>query len=102
MAGRVLRRGVQRSAASRGTGAERQLSADRVMAWHLRNALGDALWRSEAGIPLADHRTPPQWVEDMAARFSALGIHPEAPAQAARASAPPRAGRRRRPAGPPP
>ena len=49
------------------------------MAWHLRNALGDALWRSEAGILLADHRTPPQWVEDLAARFSALGIHPEAP-----------------------
>jgi hypothetical protein len=29
----------------------RQLSADRVMAEHLHNALGDALWRSEAGIP---------------------------------------------------
>lgn len=35
----------------------RRLSADRMMAWHLRNALGDALWRSEAGIPLPDHRT---------------------------------------------
>jgi len=57
----------------------RQLSPGRVMAWHLRNALGDALWRSEAGIPLADHRTPPEWVEDLAARFSALGIDPEAP-----------------------
>jgi aminoglycoside phosphotransferase (APT) family kinase protein len=54
----------------------RQLSADRVMAWHLRNALGDALWRSEAGLPLADHRTPPEWVDDLAARFSALGIDP--------------------------
>jgi len=39
-------------------------------------ALGDALWRSEAGIPLADHRTPPEWVEDLAARFGALGIAP--------------------------
>jgi aminoglycoside phosphotransferase (APT) family kinase protein len=57
----------------------RQLSTDRVMAWHLRDALGDALWRSEAGIPLSDHRTPPEWVEDLAARFSALGIDPEAP-----------------------
>ena len=57
----------------------RQLSADRVMAWHLRQALGDALWHSEAGIPLNDHRTPPQWVDDLAARFSALGIDPEAP-----------------------
>jgi len=35
----------------------RQLSAGRVMAWHLRNALGDALWSSEAGILLPDHRT---------------------------------------------
>jgi aminoglycoside phosphotransferase (APT) family kinase protein len=56
----------------------RQLSADRVMAWHLRQALGDVLWRSEAGLPLADHRTPPEWVEDLAARFCALGIYPEA------------------------
>jgi aminoglycoside phosphotransferase (APT) family kinase protein len=57
----------------------RQLSAGRIMAWHLRNDLGDALWRSEAEIPLPDHRTPPQWVEDLAARFGALGIDPEAP-----------------------
>ncbi len=45
---------------------------------NLRNALGDALWRSEAGIPLSDYRTPPEWVEDLAARFGVLGIHPEA------------------------
>jgi hypothetical protein len=57
----------------------RQLSTDRIMAWHVRFALGDALWRSEAGIPLADHRTPPEWVDDLAARFSMLGIDPEAP-----------------------
>jgi aminoglycoside phosphotransferase (APT) family kinase protein len=56
----------------------RQLSPGRIMAWHLRQALGDALWHSEAGIPLNDHRTPPQWVEDLAARFSALGIDPDA------------------------
>lgn len=56
----------------------RQLSLHRVMAWHMRTALGDALWRSEAGIPLADHRTPPEWVDDLAARFRALGIDPEA------------------------
>ena len=57
----------------------RQLPADRIMAWNLRQALGDALWHSEAGIPLNDHRTPPQWVDDLAARFSALGINPEVP-----------------------
>lgn len=55
----------------------RQLSRERVMAWHVRLALGDVLWRSEAGFPLADHRTPPQWVEDLPARFTALGIDPE-------------------------
>ena len=49
------------------------------MAWHLRQALGDVLWRSEAALPLADHRTPPQWIEDLPARFSALSIDPEAP-----------------------
>jgi len=54
----------------------RQLSADRIMAWNLRQSLGDALWHSEAGIPLNDHRTPPEWVDDLAARFSALGIEP--------------------------
>jgi len=33
----------------------------------------------ETGIPLADHRTPPEWVDDLAARFSMLGIDPETP-----------------------
>ena len=56
----------------------RELSSARVMAWHLRHALNDMVWRSEAGLPLPDHRTPPQWVEDLAARFGALGIDPEA------------------------
>jgi Phosphotransferase enzyme family len=56
----------------------RQLSLARVMAWHLRQALGDVLWRSEAGLPMADQRTPPQWVEDLGARFNALGIDPQA------------------------
>lgn len=54
----------------------RPLRIDRVMAWHVRTALGDALWRTEAGIPLADHRTPPEWVDDLAGRFAQLGIGP--------------------------
>jgi aminoglycoside phosphotransferase (APT) family kinase protein len=49
------------------------LDVDRIMAWHLRTVLGDALWRAEAGIPLPDRRTPVQWVDDLAARFAALG-----------------------------
>jgi aminoglycoside phosphotransferase (APT) family kinase protein len=63
----------------------RQLSAERIMAWNLRQTLGDALWRSEAGLPLPDHRTPPEWVDDLAARFRALGIDPEAPRRRAKA-----------------
>jgi hypothetical protein len=45
------------------------------MAWHLRTALADALWRSEAGVPLPDHRTPAAWVDDLAHRFAALSIN---------------------------
>jgi aminoglycoside phosphotransferase (APT) family kinase protein len=52
----------------------RTLSLERVMAWHMRTALGDVVWRTEAGIPLADHRTPPAWIDDLAARFRALGM----------------------------
>lgn len=44
------------------------------MAWHVRTALGDVVWRTEAGIPLADQRTPPDWIGDLAARFHALGM----------------------------
>jgi hypothetical protein len=47
----------------------RALSVERIMAWHVRHALGDVLWRSEAGIPLADHRSPSAWVDDIAARL---------------------------------
>jgi aminoglycoside phosphotransferase (APT) family kinase protein len=54
----------------------RRLSPERVMAWHVRTALGDVLWRSEAGVPLPDHRTPIAWVDDLTARFDALAIDP--------------------------
>jgi hypothetical protein len=56
----------------------RQLSLERVMAWHVRTALHDVLWRTEVGIPLADHRTPSGWIDDLAARFRAVGIDPGA------------------------
>ncbi|MEU4690563.1 aminoglycoside phosphotransferase family protein [Actinoplanes sp. NPDC023714] len=50
------------------------LDMNRIMAWHLRTVLGDALWRAEAGVALPDHRTPAQWVDDLEARFAALGL----------------------------
>jgi aminoglycoside phosphotransferase (APT) family kinase protein len=56
--------------------ASRPLAMERIMAWHVRNALGDVLWRTDAGIHLADHRTPPDWVDDLGARFAALGVDP--------------------------
>lgn len=52
------------------------LSARRIMAWHVRQALGDVLWRSEAGLPLPDRRSPGDWVADIADRFRWLGIAP--------------------------
>lgn len=48
------------------------LDMDRIMAWHLRTVLGDALWRAEAGVALPDRRTPAHWVDDLADRFTAL------------------------------
>jgi aminoglycoside phosphotransferase (APT) family kinase protein len=56
--------------------AGRPLSVERIMAWHVRHALGDVRWRTDAGIHLADHRTPPDWVDDLAVRFAALSLDP--------------------------
>ena len=48
------------------------------MALHLRTSLGDALWRTEAGLPLLFPRpgggTPDDYVDELAARFALLGI----------------------------
>jgi aminoglycoside phosphotransferase (APT) family kinase protein len=54
------------------TGAPLDLS--RVMAWHVRTVLGDALWRSRAGVPLPDDRTPAQWVDDLRRRLDELDM----------------------------
>lgn len=50
----------------------RGVDVDRALAWHIRTVLGDALWRSEAGVPLPDGRTPVQWVEDLRSRMAVL------------------------------
>lgn len=57
----------------------RDLDLDRVMAWHLRTALGDVLWRSEAGFSLPSGGTPATWVDGLAARLAALGVGPSRP-----------------------
>jgi thiamine kinase-like enzyme len=53
--------------------AGRELCVERLMAWHLRQTLGDALWRGEAGLPLPDHRTAGEWIADIGIRFRSLG-----------------------------
>jgi len=46
----------------------------RVMAWHVRTVLGDALWRTESGVALPERGTPRAWVDDLRRRFATLGI----------------------------
>jgi aminoglycoside phosphotransferase (APT) family kinase protein len=50
----------------------RVIDTDRVMAWHIRTALGDALWRSEAGIPLPGGGTPAKYVDDIDVKIKML------------------------------
>jgi aminoglycoside phosphotransferase (APT) family kinase protein len=50
------------------------IDISRVMAWNIRTVLGDALWRSEAGIPLPDGGTPSDWVDGLHLRLSELGL----------------------------
>jgi aminoglycoside phosphotransferase (APT) family kinase protein len=56
----------------------RRLSLNRIMALHVRTTLGDALWRSEAGLPLllprAGGGTPADYVDELASRLALLGI----------------------------
>jgi aminoglycoside phosphotransferase (APT) family kinase protein len=44
---------------------DRAIDMARVMAWHIRTALGDALWRSEAGVALPGGNTPASYVDDI-------------------------------------
>jgi Phosphotransferase enzyme family len=56
----------------------RRLSLERIMALHLCTSLGDALWRTEAGLPLLLPRpgggTPDDYVDELAARFALAAI----------------------------
>jgi len=49
------------------------LDVRRVMAWHVRTALGDALWRSEADVPLPAGCSPASYVDDLRCKFEQLG-----------------------------
>ena len=43
----------------------RTIDMKRALAWHIRTALGDALWRSEAGVPQPGGGTPATYVDDI-------------------------------------
>ena len=50
------------------------LDRRRVMAWHVRTVLGDALWRTEAQVALPAGGSPSAWIDELAERFDRLGV----------------------------
>ncbi len=57
----------------------RDLDLDRVVAWHIRTVLGDALWRSEAGVGLPGGGDPSTWVEELAQLMHEIGVEAARP-----------------------
>ena len=43
----------------------RALSIERIFGWHVRTALGDALWRRELGVALPRDLSPDEYVDDL-------------------------------------
>lgn len=52
----------------------RRLSIERVMAWHVLTALGDAMWRTEAGVSLPGGGTATTYVDRLAQELAALEL----------------------------
>jgi aminoglycoside phosphotransferase (APT) family kinase protein len=53
--------------------ASEGLDLERVMAWHIRTVLGDALWRTEANVALpGSGGTASSWVDELAIRLRAV------------------------------
>ncbi len=44
------------------------------MSWHVLTALGDALWRTEAGVDLPGGGDARSFVDEVQGRLEALGI----------------------------
>ncbi len=53
---------------------ERRLAMERVMAWHVLTALGDALWRTEAGVALPGGGTATTYVDRLSRDLTALDL----------------------------
>ena len=52
----------------------RRLSVERVMAWHVLTALGDAMWRTEAGVALPGSGTATTYVDRLSLELAALEL----------------------------
>jgi len=52
----------------------RRLSIERVMAWHVLTALGDAMWRTEAGVSLPGGGTATTYVDRLSRELAALEL----------------------------
>ena len=53
----------------------RRLSIERVMAWHILTALGDAMWRTEAGLALPGGGTATTYVDRLSLVLAALELN---------------------------
>jgi aminoglycoside phosphotransferase (APT) family kinase protein len=51
-----------------------KLDRRRIGAWHVLTVLGDALWRTEAGVELPGGGTPAEWVDQLDERLASLGL----------------------------
>lgn len=51
-----------------------KLEVSRAMAWNVLTHLGDALWRTEAHVPLPGGGTPASWVDDLQTRLAAHNL----------------------------
>ena len=51
-----------------------RLAIERVMAWHVLTALGDALWRTEAGVALPGGGTATTYVDALQVMLARLDL----------------------------
>ena len=51
-----------------------RLAIERIMAWHILTALGDAMWRTEAGVALPGGGTATTYVDRLNVMLSALDL----------------------------
>ncbi len=52
----------------------RRLAIERVMAWNILTVVGDALWRTEAGVALPGGGDAASWVDDLRDRLGIIGV----------------------------